>query len=129
MKQFLKAGIVLLGILGFIGVTKISLLHWTEASSCPMLGIFPACYIIFIAYAMVVLSMFFPYVKQKKVFLFSWLPIIILALMGSVGEITGLASCPHTESGIPKCYFSAMLSMVIGLLAWFYFKIETKSTK
>jgi len=126
MKQFLKTGIIGLGILGLIGVSKISLLHWTKESFCPMLGIFPACYIIFIAYAMIILSMFFPYKKQEKVFLFSWLPIIILASIGSLGELTNLATCPHTNTGIPKCYLSAFLSIVIGILAWFYFKKKYK---
>ncbi len=124
MRQSLKIGIILLGMLGFFGVTKISYQHWIEASSCPMLGAIPACYVIFIAYAMVVVSMLLSAQRQKKVFIFFWLPVIILALLGTMGELTGLAACPHTETGIPKCYFSAILSALIGLLAWFYFKIE-----
>ena len=124
MRKYLRFGIILLGVLGFIGVTKISYQHWIGASSCPMLGAIPACYVIFVAYAMVVISMFLPMRRQKKVFIFFWLPIIILALLGSAGELTGLAECPHTETDIPKCYFSAMLSALIGFFAWFYFKIK-----
>ena len=86
-----------------------------------MLGTIPECYIIFIAYAMIVISMFLPKKIQKKVFIFFWLTIIILALLGSLEELTGLAECPHTGIGIHKCYFSAIFSTLVGIFAWFYF--------
>lgn len=121
MQLILRIGIILLGIIGFIGVTNISYVHWSGESSCPMLGVVPACYVIFVAYAMVVVSMFLKD-NAKKIFLIFWLPIIVLALIGSVGELTNLMQCPHTADGTPKCYFSALFSGMIGVLAWFYFK-------
>ncbi len=70
---------------------------------------------------MVVISMFLSADKQKKIFIIFWLPIIVLALIGSIGELTNSMQCPRTEAGTPKCYFSAIYSAIIGVLAWFYF--------
>jgi len=121
MKLALRIGIIILATIGFAGVTNISYAHWIGESSCPMIGIIPACYIIFIAYGMVIVSMFLKK-NAKKIFLIFWLPIILLAVVGSIGELTNLAQCPHTQEGIPKCYFSALFSGVIGVMSWFYFK-------
>ena len=121
MKTTLRISIIILALLGFIGVSKISYIHYIGEESCPMIGILPACYLIFIAYAMVVVSMFPKIKKAKTVFIIGWLPIIVLALIGTVGEITQSMQCPRMDSGFPKCYLSAVFSIIIGILAWLFF--------
>lgn len=127
MKALLHIGIIILAAIGFAGVANISYMHLTGESLCPILGVIPACYVIFVAYGMVIISMFLKE-NAKKVFFIFWLPIILLALLGSIGELTNLAQCPHTQEGTPKCYFSALFSGIIGVMAWFYFK-KIKSSK
>jgi hypothetical protein len=126
MKMALRISITVLAILGFIGVSKISYVHAIGESSCPMLGTLPACYLIFFAYGLIIISMLPKITKAKMIFTIGWLPVIVLALMGTVGELTQTMSCPHTETGIPKCYFSAAFSAVIGILAFFHFKVSKK---
>ena len=123
MKNILRVSIILLSAIGFWGVSKISYIHFIAEESCPMLGVIPACYVIFFAYGTMVLSVLFNIPNMKKIFTIAWLPVIILALMGTFGELTHTVRCPHTDSGLPQCYISAGLSGFIGLLAFWYFKL------
>ena len=121
---FFRTAIILLASIGVLGVGRISIIHWTGEASCPMIGSLPACYIILIGYSLIVLSMY-PHVQKALVlFLIGWAPVMLLALTGVVGELIGVLQCPHLEIGIPQCYISAALALIIGLIAWLLFKIE-----
>lgn len=117
-----RLAIITLSSLGIWGVGGISFSHWTGEASCPMIGSLPACYIILFAYGLILLSVLFTFEKTLTVFLIGWIPVIILALIGIGGEITSTLACPPSEIGIPKCYFSALLSIVIGCLYWYFYK-------
>ena len=123
-EMFCRTSIILLASIGVLGVGRISINHWTGEASCPMIGPLPACYIILIGYSLIVLSMY-PHVQKALVlFLIGWAPVMLLALTGVVGELTGVLQCPHLEIGIPQCYISAALALIIGLIARLLFKIE-----
>jgi len=62
--------------------------------------------------------------KALIVFLIGWVPVTSLALSGVVGELTGTLQCPPLENGIPQCYISATLALIIGLLAWVLFRVQ-----
>ncbi len=122
---FFHTAIILLASIGVLGVGRISIIHWTGEASCPMIGSLPACYIILIGYSLIVLSMY-PHVQKALVlFVIGWAPVMLLALTGVVGELTGVLQCPHLENGTPQCYVSAALALTIGLLSWFLFRIKT----
>jgi hypothetical protein len=121
---FFRTAIVLLAGIGVLGVGRISVMHWTGEAFCPMISSLPACYVILIAYSLIVLSMYPRLQKALLVFLIGWVPVTILALTGVVGELTGILQCPHLENGIPQCFISAAFALIIGLLAWFLFKTE-----
>jgi len=125
MKEILfRTAIVLLASIGVLGVGRISFIHWTGEVSCPMLGSLPACYIILIGYSLIVVSMYPRLQKASVLFLIGWIPVVILALTGVVGELTDVLQCPHLKNGIPQCYLSAALALFIGLLTWLLFKIQ-----
>ena len=120
----IRTAIILLAGIGVLGVGRISISHWTGEASCPVLGPLPACYIILIAYSLIVLAMY-PRLRQATlVFLIGWVPVITLAFTGVVGELTDVLQCPHLDNGIPQCYLSAAFALIIGLLAWLLFKIQ-----
>jgi hypothetical protein len=125
MKElFLRTAILLLASIGVLGVGRISVIHWTGEASCPMISSLPACYIILIAYILIVLSMYPRLQKALIVFLIGWVPVTSLALSGVVGELTGTLQCPHLENGIPQCFISAAFGLIIGSLAWPLFKTQ-----
>jgi hypothetical protein len=119
-----RTAIVLLAGIGVLGVGRISVIHWSGEASCPMISSLPACYIILIGYSLIVLSMYPRLQKATTLFLIGWAPVITLALTGVAGELTDMLQCPHLENGIPQCFISATFALIIGLLAWFLFKIE-----
>ena len=125
-KNILSTIIIILGLLGFFGVSQISYLHFTKQESCPMIGQVPACYVIFVGYFLIVLSMLLKVSNKKMIFLIGWIPVFMLALIGSIGELTDTLQCPHTKTGIPKCYFSAIYSAIIGFFALYVFKNSKK---
>ena len=110
---FFRTAIVLLAGIGVLGVGRISIIHWSGEASCPMISLLPACYIILIGYSLIVLSMSPRLQKASTLFLIGWVPVIMLALSGVVGELTGILQCPHLENGIPQCYLSAALASII----------------
>ena len=125
MKEiFFRTAIVLLASIGVLGVGRISIIHWTGETTCPMIGSIPACYIILIGYSLIVLSMYPRLQKASVLFLVGWVPVVMLALTGVVGELTDVLQCPHLENGTPQCFLSAALALTIGLPAWFLFKFQ-----
>ena len=121
---FFRVAIVLLASIGVLGVGRISVIHWTGEASCPVISSLPACYVILIAYSLIVFSMYPRLQKARIVFFTGWVPVITLALAGVVGELTNTLQCPHLENGVPQCFISASFASIIGLLAWYLFKIE-----
>ncbi|MFT5396796.1 MAG: hypothetical protein ACI85N_002002 [Gammaproteobacteria bacterium] len=122
--SLIRITIIALVALGLWGVGGISFTHWAGERPCPTIGLIPACYIIFVGYGLVLLSMYPNLKKSLEVFLIGWIPVITLALVGVIGEITSTLHCPLSEVGIPKCYFSAALSLFIGLLYWRFYKVQ-----
>lgn len=117
---FYRSAILLLSAFAISGVWPIVYAHWSAQATCPQLGVIPACYLVLIAYSGILLSTLLPLAKTRYLFLASWSVVSLLALLGVFGELANLWHCPQTSSGIPKCFFSAGLAGLIGLLYWRY---------
>jgi hypothetical protein len=123
-KSLIRKAIIIMGALGLWGSGSISVDHWTGRMPCPTIGFFPACYIIFLGYGLILMSTYPRLKKSLLVFLLGWTPVITLALTGVIGELTSTLHCPHSETGIPKCYFSAAMALFIGFLYWPFNKLQ-----
>jgi hypothetical protein len=106
---------ILLAVIALVAVIPVSYTTLVTDKGCPYLWLIPACYLVTIGYALILLSLL---VNKKSLFVIGWLPVFLLALSGSIAELSGLNVCPKTDSGIPMCYFSWVFSVVI---AAFYF--------
>jgi len=118
---------VLLAI-GFFGAAKVSYENFT-GSPCPHVGIVPICYVVLVAYGLMILAMLLPHAKVKH-FLFcpGWGTAFLVALLGTIAEVTsGGGVCPSSGGGslrggaastgsIPLCYISLALTIVILIL-------------
>ena len=110
--------VFLLALVGLTGVAGIAWQHLSGEARCPMLGPVPACYVILIGYAMVAMAPFLRGPLAFRAFLIGLTPVLGLALAGTLGELTHTLRCPHTPSGIPKCYLSAALSLALAGLGY-----------
>lgn len=125
MKNVSRYTIIALSLFGLVGVGKISYAHFTGSAPCPMIGILPACYLVTLGYLLLLAAP----LRRGGIILFVPGIVIVLglALVGSIGEFSGMMHCPHTQTGVPKCYLSALLSLAIALLGFFYFRQGEKA--
>ena len=100
----------LVALAGFLSVVSVSMAQWTDGGACPLLGPIPACYLVFVAYGTVVLLVVHPVLWSARVFWACWSVLFGLAALGSGFELAGHDTCPKTENGIPKCFFSLALA-------------------
>jgi hypothetical protein len=128
MKNSKVADVVLWGLLalGFIGAAKVSYANMM-GSPCPYLAIIPICYVVLIAYGMMIASVLIPHAGCKHyLFCAGWGTAFVIALLGSVAEIfSGGGVCPTaggsgirgaSSGSIPLCFASLAMLVVILIL-------------
>lgn len=108
-------------LVGLIGVLPVSYAELRGALSCPHLGPVPACHLVSIAYLAVGMTVISRLTWRPAVFITGWLVIFVLAAIGTGLELTGAGTCPKTQSGIPKCYFSLGLAGLLFIPLVFHY--------
>ena len=117
----LRVTILLLALIGLMGVLPVSMAELTAGSACPHLGPIPACHLVSVAYATLLLLALFRRLWKPSLFLLAWSPIFLLAAAGSGLELMGHGTCPKTAGGIPKCFFSLGLAVALFVPFLFHF--------
>ena len=101
------------------GSFNLSLNDWKKKNVCPKIATIPACYIVFVCFFIAGISHVLNTVLAIQVFfVFIGIPAII-ALIGTITELSGTTICPKTKSGIPMCYISLGFCIVL-LVIKFY---------
>ena len=109
--------LIVLAALGTLAGGRLSLAHMQTGETCPTLGPIPACLIVFIGYALVLISVTIgPKAKRKLLFFIGWTPVFALAAFGVSLEIFGQDICPIGALGIPQCFYSFAMVLLCLLL-------------
>jgi hypothetical protein len=103
---------ILLAAIALMAVIPVSYTTLMTNKGCPYLWLIPACYIVTIGYTLILISLF---TRKNNLFLMGWSPVFLLALAGTITELSGVDVCPKASSGTPMCYFSLAFSVVIAL--------------
>jgi len=82
-----------------------------------MLGPVPACYLVFVGYIAIGVSVVLEPLRSGWIFVSGWLPVFLFALSGSSLELLGRPTCPRSAADVPLCFFS--LAIASTLLAVF----------
>ena len=115
----------LLLALGFFGGLKISYANFT-GTPCPYLAFIPICYVVTVAYGLMIASVVIRnYACKHYFFAIGWGTAFVIALTGSIAEFAGGGGvCPTSGGGlrgeggsVPLCY--ASLAILIVILALF----------
>lgn len=114
-----------LSLMALFGVVPVSLAELSAGNACPHLGPIPACHIVSLAYATMLIVVLHARLWNPWVFLIAWAPIFLFAATGSTLELFGYETCPKTAGGIPKCYFSLELAIAL-ILPMIVLKIKSK---
>ncbi len=110
---FFRVLLILSALGGVWGGGELSLNHLHTGDSCPTLGPIPACMLVFVGYAAIVISALLPKAWLTRLFFIGWTPVFGLAFVGAVTHTFIGDICPVSVNGIPQCYVSFGLSIVV----------------
>ncbi len=111
----LRVVIGLLALTGLAGVLPISLAELTTGSACPHLGPVPACYLVSVAYAAMLITVLDRRFWRVWHFFAGWVAVFMLAATGTALEILDYGTCPRTGSETPICFLSLGLSVALAV--------------
>ncbi len=107
MKLFIFYLILGVLILVLYGSFKISLIDFDQKNVCPKLLSIPVCYIISLTFLLVIISHLNVNGSYSNFWYYIFLAIpFIMALTGTLNELSGNIVCPRTAGGTPMCYIS-----------------------
>ena len=107
--------ILSLSIIGLIFSFYLIFLDYLTSDYCPNLYFIPACYIVLISFALIIISEFLHSKIQNFIFYIGSFFGITLAVWFSFNEIAETEICPKLFE-IPMCYLSLCLFLFIILL-------------
>ncbi len=105
--------IVLISLFVLVNFSPVVLAEWNGEDACPKIGPLPACYLVFLCYALMGLAAAIAPRRLVWLFVIGWVPVFAMALTGSTLEVMGRGTCPVSEAGVPMCYFSLTLALVL----------------
>lgn len=98
---------------------RLSLYDWKKKNICPKIAGIPACYIVFVCFLTASISHLINTAFSTQLFfIFIGIPGVI-ALIGSITELTGRTICPKTKSGIPMCYISLGFCVALAITKFY----------
>jgi hypothetical protein len=97
--------------MGFFIALNLAVTEFITKGICPQLVFFPACYLVLICF---LIPLILQIINKGRIIFFVFIGIaFLLAIFASFGQFFNLISCPKTDIGIPKCYLSFALLLVI----------------
>jgi len=115
MKIILKTLILIIAGFAIYGSFTLVLNEWTMGNICPKILGIPACYIVLFCFVMAFIGQLMPDKNGRRIFFLFVGIVTVIALTGTVGELTGITKCPRTGGGTPMCFIS--LAICVSLLA------------
>lgn len=128
LSRILRLSLVAVSLYVLSGITPISLAHWHAGNACPHLGPVPACYLVMVCYAAMGIAALFWNKSFNWLFYAGAIPVILMALVGTMLEITGLPTCPRSDTGLPLCYISLFVGVMMLAVFLCALKLEQKKT-
>lgn len=114
----------LLGV-GLYGAFSVSYTTMTGTSPCPSIVGIPACFVVFMGYSlMLIAALINTHRHAGKCFLAGWIPVFLLAFVGSMFEIGNGNTCPKSSFGLALCYVSLAFAMTV--IACFFIVRKSK---
>lgn len=109
---------------GLYGALFLSYNTITGIAPCPGISGIPVCFVVALGYTGMVLGLLLSKTTLTvRLFLPGWFVVFSIAAIGTLLEITVGNSCPSNELGMPLCYISFALSILILIL----FKLRPSS--
>ena len=119
MKQVLFFAIIAILIFSIYGSFNLSMVDFHKKNICPkVLGI-PACYIVFLFFALALGGHVFKGYLGRDLWYYGFMAVpFLLALGGTLTELSGKVVCPRTPGGTPMCYISLGICTTLLILKY-----------
>lgn len=88
------------------GTSDLALNEWEVGNICPKIWSIPACYIVWLGFSIAAIVHIFPFQKATWFYFTAIGLVTLIALSGTIGELSGYLKCPRTSNGIPMCFIS-----------------------
>lgn len=76
----------------------------TGNSKCPEVLILPICYLVFIGYFLMLISLFdIRRSLRGRYFKLGWMIVMSIALIGTLSGMSEKGACPSSDTGFPFC--------------------------
>lgn len=98
---------------------ELSISEIKAPGTCPAIGPVPACYIVLVGYSMAFIGSLLLIFRKRfslVLFLIGLSIPTLLAVVGTIGQLTGLMECPKTEDNTPMCFLSLAMCSACWIL-------------
>jgi len=93
---------------------KLSLANFHGKNECPKLLGIPACYLVLLSFVLMLLAQLASSFFSGATYYFAFLAFpLLLALIGTLTELSGKVICPRTAGGTPMCYLSLAICLLL----------------
>lgn len=125
VQRVIKVILLALLSIGLYGALSVSYLTVTGIAPCPAVASIPACYVVTVGYFLMFIATLLNHKTIAKwFFILGWVPVVLLALVGSSLELAQGDICPKSSIGIPLCYVSLSFATVVAVLYWLLHKMK-----
>ena len=122
--RIIRLGLLAFSVMVLSGIIPISLTHIHSGNACPKFGPIPVCYVVTMGYgAMGVAAALWNW-PLNWLFIAGAIPVVLLALSGTLLELAGNPVCPRSDTGWPLCYTSLLAGLSMALAFFFALRIE-----
>lgn len=109
--------IITILLLAIYGSMELSITDFQEKDICPKIKGVPVCYLILFLFILVLLTHTVRKLFVRNIWYFSLLSIpFLMALSGTLTELSGIEVCPRTSFGIPMCFISLLICTALILV-------------
>jgi len=117
MSRLLFYTIIVILLFSIYGSFSLSIADFNTKNVCPKLLGIPACYIVLLFFVLILLSHIFQSYMGTRLWYYVFLTVpLLLALSGTITELSGKVICPRTSGGTPMCYISLGICMLLLIL-------------
>lgn len=117
MKKMMFYLILAILLFAIYGAANLSIIDFQKQNVCPKLLSIPACYIVLVCFILVLIAHLWTSSARSSLFYYSILSVpFLMALQGTITELSGTVICPRTSGGTPMCYLSLALCFTLLIL-------------
>lgn len=109
--------IVIVLLIAINGSLSLSIIEFNKKNVCPKIIGIPACYLVLMFFVLTLVAHILQSTFSTNLWFYGFVGFpFLMALGGTLTELSGTVICPRTPGGIPMCYISLGMCILLILL-------------